>query len=197
MLNSLANSSSFPFFNFSCFLYLHPHFRFLQYSTLGSDVQFTCQHGANECYGNKVHSCALEHIQVSWLLRANRFNIHSMPECVAFKIDISMYLTYMAGWYCNKFITCNAPRWIRIKIRKRANHCRSTTLHASWKMLHPHQHHSHLGQNVRTICNLRIGMWLNNAPTPRKAVNYCNIMAKWHMHCGQSSPMCHGSIWIT
>lgn len=36
----------------------------LQYTTLGSDVTFSCHHGPNECYGNKVHSCAIEHIQV-------------------------------------------------------------------------------------------------------------------------------------
>jgi len=35
------------------------------YSTLGSDVQFTCHHGPNECYGNKIQSCAIEHIQVN------------------------------------------------------------------------------------------------------------------------------------
>jgi hypothetical protein len=35
------------------------------YSTLGSDTQFTCHHGPNECYGNKIHSCAIEHIQVN------------------------------------------------------------------------------------------------------------------------------------
>ncbi|KAJ6640234.1 GILT-like protein 1 [Pseudolycoriella hygida] len=34
-------------------------------STIGSDVEFTCHHGPNECYGNKVHSCAIEHIQVN------------------------------------------------------------------------------------------------------------------------------------
>jgi len=35
------------------------------YSTFGADVNFQCQHGPNECYGNKVHACALEHIQVN------------------------------------------------------------------------------------------------------------------------------------
>ena len=35
-----------------------------QYKTEGSDVLFTCQHGPNECYGNKVHACAIQHIQV-------------------------------------------------------------------------------------------------------------------------------------
>jgi len=35
------------------------------YSTVGSDTNFTCHHGPNECYGNKVHSCAIEHIQVN------------------------------------------------------------------------------------------------------------------------------------
>jgi hypothetical protein len=34
------------------------------FSTQGSDVLFTCQHGPNECYGNKLHACALAHIQV-------------------------------------------------------------------------------------------------------------------------------------
>uniref|UniRef100_A0A6M2E2F4 Putative gamma-interferon-inducible lysosomal thiol reductase n=1 Tax=Xenopsylla cheopis TaxID=163159 RepID=A0A6M2E2F4_XENCH len=32
--------------------------------TRGSDVEFECHHGPNECYGNKVHACALNHIQV-------------------------------------------------------------------------------------------------------------------------------------
>uniref|UniRef100_A0A1L8E355 Putative gamma-interferon inducible lysosomal thiol reductase-like protein n=1 Tax=Nyssomyia neivai TaxID=330878 RepID=A0A1L8E355_9DIPT len=35
------------------------------YTTLGPDVQFTCHHGPNECYGNKIQACALEHIQVN------------------------------------------------------------------------------------------------------------------------------------
>jgi len=35
------------------------------YVTQGADVVFTCQHGPNECYGNKVHACAIEHIQVN------------------------------------------------------------------------------------------------------------------------------------
>ncbi|XP_055587220.1 GILT-like protein 1 [Uranotaenia lowii] len=33
------------------------------YRTQGSEVQFDCHHGPNECYGNKVHACALYHIQ--------------------------------------------------------------------------------------------------------------------------------------
>ncbi|GAB0087954.1 GILT [Sergentomyia squamirostris] len=35
------------------------------YTTLGADVQFTCHHGPNECYGNKVQACAIDHIQVN------------------------------------------------------------------------------------------------------------------------------------
>uniref|UniRef100_A0A1I8QEU3 Uncharacterized protein n=1 Tax=Stomoxys calcitrans TaxID=35570 RepID=A0A1I8QEU3_STOCA len=35
------------------------------FSTQGSDVFFTCHHGPNECYGNKVHACAIEHIQAN------------------------------------------------------------------------------------------------------------------------------------
>lgn len=35
------------------------------YSTQGSDVLFNCHHGPNECYGNKVHACAIEHIQAN------------------------------------------------------------------------------------------------------------------------------------
>ncbi|KAM8706852.1 hypothetical protein ACLKA7_011019 [Drosophila subpalustris] len=34
-----------------------------QYTTQGSEVTFTCHHGPNECYGNKVHNCAIEKIQ--------------------------------------------------------------------------------------------------------------------------------------
>jgi interferon gamma-inducible protein 30 len=34
------------------------------YSTSGADVNFRCHHGPNECYGNKVHACAIDHIQV-------------------------------------------------------------------------------------------------------------------------------------
>uniref|UniRef100_U5ENG0 Putative gamma-interferon inducible lysosomal thiol reductase-like protein n=1 Tax=Corethrella appendiculata TaxID=1370023 RepID=U5ENG0_9DIPT len=34
------------------------------YNTQGSDVLFQCHHGPNECFGNKVHACAIEHIQV-------------------------------------------------------------------------------------------------------------------------------------
>jgi len=34
------------------------------FTTQGSDTLFTCQHGPNECYGNKLHACALQHIQV-------------------------------------------------------------------------------------------------------------------------------------
>jgi len=35
------------------------------YTTQGSDTIFTCHHGPNECFGNKIHSCAIEHIQVN------------------------------------------------------------------------------------------------------------------------------------
>lgn len=35
------------------------------FETRGSDVMFTCHHGPNECYGNKVQSCAIQHIQVN------------------------------------------------------------------------------------------------------------------------------------
>lgn len=35
------------------------------HKTLGSDVIFTCHHGPNECYGNKIQSCAIKLIQVS------------------------------------------------------------------------------------------------------------------------------------
>ncbi|XP_059621073.1 GILT-like protein 1 [Phlebotomus argentipes] len=35
------------------------------YTTLGADVLFTCHHGPNECYGNKVQACAIDHIQVN------------------------------------------------------------------------------------------------------------------------------------
>lgn len=38
---------------------------FAQFSTQGSEVTFTCHHGPNECYGNKVHACAIEHIQAN------------------------------------------------------------------------------------------------------------------------------------
>lgn len=33
------------------------------YKTQGSETLFECHHGPNECYGNKVHACALLHIQ--------------------------------------------------------------------------------------------------------------------------------------
>ncbi|XP_052869396.1 GILT-like protein 1 [Anopheles cruzii] len=33
------------------------------FQTQGSEVMFTCHHGENECYGNKVHACAIQHIQ--------------------------------------------------------------------------------------------------------------------------------------
>lgn len=33
------------------------------YRTEGADVIFECHHGPNECYGNKVHACAIENIQ--------------------------------------------------------------------------------------------------------------------------------------
>ncbi|TDG44794.1 hypothetical protein AWZ03_008768 [Drosophila navojoa] len=36
-----------------------------QFTTQGSEVTFTCHHGPNECYGNKVHACAIEHIQAN------------------------------------------------------------------------------------------------------------------------------------
>jgi len=35
------------------------------YATQGSEVNFNCHHGPNECYGNKVHACAIEHIQAN------------------------------------------------------------------------------------------------------------------------------------
>lgn len=33
------------------------------YRTLGSETLFECHHGPNECYGNKVHACALANIE--------------------------------------------------------------------------------------------------------------------------------------
>lgn len=30
---------------------------------MGSETEFTCHHGPNECYGNKVHSCAIKNIE--------------------------------------------------------------------------------------------------------------------------------------
>lgn len=33
------------------------------YTTRGSETEFECHHGPNECYGNKVHACAIFHIQ--------------------------------------------------------------------------------------------------------------------------------------
>ncbi|XP_053699182.1 GILT-like protein 1 [Sabethes cyaneus] len=33
------------------------------YRTQGSETLFECHHGPNECYANKVHACALYHIQ--------------------------------------------------------------------------------------------------------------------------------------
>jgi interferon gamma-inducible protein 30 len=35
------------------------------YRTQGDDVKFECHHGPNECFGNKVQSCALKMIQVN------------------------------------------------------------------------------------------------------------------------------------
>ncbi|TMW51357.1 hypothetical protein DOY81_003540 [Sarcophaga bullata] len=35
------------------------------YTTQGQDIIFNCHHGPNECYGNKVHACALSHIQAN------------------------------------------------------------------------------------------------------------------------------------
>ncbi|KAH8293038.1 hypothetical protein KR054_009465 [Drosophila jambulina] len=43
----------------------HLHRSPLQFFTQGSEVTFTCHHGPNECYGNKVHACAIEHIQAN------------------------------------------------------------------------------------------------------------------------------------
>lgn len=33
------------------------------YNTQGSDVNFNCHHGPNECYGNKIHACVVENVQ--------------------------------------------------------------------------------------------------------------------------------------
>lgn len=49
----------------------------LQYSTRGSDVQFTCHHGPNECYGNKVQSCAIDHIQVRIYFKCYNRNFYN------------------------------------------------------------------------------------------------------------------------
>uniref|UniRef100_A0A034WNW2 GILT-like protein F37H8.5 n=1 Tax=Bactrocera dorsalis TaxID=27457 RepID=A0A034WNW2_BACDO len=35
------------------------------FTTQGAEVIFDCHHGPNECYGNKVHACAIEHIQAN------------------------------------------------------------------------------------------------------------------------------------
>ncbi|KAG5670559.1 hypothetical protein PVAND_000813 [Polypedilum vanderplanki] len=34
------------------------------WNTQGSDTIFNCHHGPEECYGNKIHACAISHIQV-------------------------------------------------------------------------------------------------------------------------------------
>lgn len=34
------------------------------YKTQGSETLFDCHHGEIECYGNKIHACAISHIQV-------------------------------------------------------------------------------------------------------------------------------------
>lgn len=41
------------------------------YKTQGSDTIFTCHHGEIECYGNKIHACAINHIQVDSFQREN------------------------------------------------------------------------------------------------------------------------------
>lgn len=33
--------------------------------TQGGNVLFECHHGEEECYSNKVHACAIEHIQAN------------------------------------------------------------------------------------------------------------------------------------
>lgn len=35
------------------------------FKTQGSDTEFTCHHGPNECYGNKIHSCAIKNIEAA------------------------------------------------------------------------------------------------------------------------------------
>lgn len=37
----------------------------MQFTTQGAETIFDCHHGPNECYGNKVHACAIEHIQAN------------------------------------------------------------------------------------------------------------------------------------
>uniref|UniRef100_A0A1B0CG20 Putative gamma-interferon inducible lysosomal thiol reductase-like protein n=1 Tax=Lutzomyia longipalpis TaxID=7200 RepID=A0A1B0CG20_LUTLO len=58
------------------------------YTTLGADVQFTCHHGPNECYGNKIQACAIEHIQYTTLGADVQFTCHHGPnECYGNKIQ--------------------------------------------------------------------------------------------------------------
>jgi len=41
------------------------------YQTRGSDTTFECHHGPNECYGNKIQACAINHIQVDSFQQEN------------------------------------------------------------------------------------------------------------------------------
>ncbi|CRK95009.1 CLUMA_CG008495, isoform A [Clunio marinus] len=41
------------------------------YQTRGADTTFECHHGPNECYGNKIQACAINHIQVDSFQQEN------------------------------------------------------------------------------------------------------------------------------
>lgn len=53
----------------------------LQFLTQGADVEFTCQHGPNECYGNKVHACAIQNIQVSTTTFLFHLTLENIAKC--------------------------------------------------------------------------------------------------------------------
>lgn len=69
-----------------------------QFKTAGADVEFTCQHGPNECYGNKVHACAIQHIQVSVQFAAIWFDSISMV-----RDDEMFILRFVAGEFISKY----------------------------------------------------------------------------------------------
>ncbi|XP_063699624.1 GILT-like protein 1 [Culicoides brevitarsis] len=55
--------------------------------TQGSDVIFTCHHGPNECYGNKIHACVVENV------KTDSFRNETQDELVLNYVDCLMSLS--------------------------------------------------------------------------------------------------------
>lgn len=110
-----------------------------KFQTQGADVEFTCQHGPNECYGNKVHACAIQHIQVSTKTFAISLDTWKIEP------NVLMMLLHNVHFSC--------IRWIHTRIQIHVNRSQ-WTMWPVWCTTHWSQRtHRSRAQNVQLNWN--------------------------------------------